>query len=292
MDSARDRRGRGIITESGTAFVSSYYLPSNEAERDRLNGQSRYMTRVMFDGKLIYVPISLLPRDEVLEVATGTGVWLLDLARNIHPTITLTGIDIQPRLFPMEHPTNISFGVHSVTNLPDSWTDRFKLVNQRLLNAALTTEQWGLAFQEIYRVIIPGGWIQLLETGPEPVVCSGPNMRRLLDALEKLYVTNRLFREVQYAMHQLLAHAGFIHVERHTITLPRPGYDLEEYQGHKKVVVSFFAAAKESMLSTGQFESGLEFDRVVKGMDSEWEETSQCLWNWTIAYAQKPKSAV
>lgn len=220
------------------------------------------------------------------------GAWLLDLARNIHPSVALTGIDIQPRLFPVEYPSNITFGVHSVTNLPGSWTDRFKLVNQRLLNAALTTEQWGLGFQEIYRVLAPGGWIQLLETGPEPVVCSGPNMKRLLDSLAKFYITNGLFREIQYTMHQLLAHTGFTHVERHTITLPRPGSDSEEYQGHKKVIVAFFAATKESMLATGLYESGLEFDRVVKGMESEWQGTSQCLWNWTIVYAQKPESVL
>ncbi|KAF9063312.1 hypothetical protein BDP27DRAFT_1335310 [Rhodocollybia butyracea] len=140
-------------------FVSHYILPSTEDEQERLDFQSSYLTKVACEGQLIIAPTTLDSGDEVLESATGTGIWLLDLARNVHPNVSLTGIDINQRLLPTEHPRNVSFAVHTVTNLPETWTSRFKLVNQRLVNGALTSEQWGMALGELYRVLKPGGWI-------------------------------------------------------------------------------------------------------------------------------------
>ncbi|KAH9841078.1 uncharacterized protein C8Q71DRAFT_743255 [Rhodofomes roseus] len=45
-------------------------------------------------------------------------------------------------------------------------TGRFKLVHQRLLIAALRSWEWTVALREIFRVLQPGGWVQLGEVGP------------------------------------------------------------------------------------------------------------------------------
>ena len=76
----------------------------------------------------------------------------------------MVAVDIEPRLFPTSHPKNIEFRVESVTQLPSDWSNSFSLVHQRLLLAALQIPEWPTALGEIYRVLRPGGWVQLAES--------------------------------------------------------------------------------------------------------------------------------
>ncbi|KAF9059001.1 S-adenosyl-L-methionine-dependent methyltransferase, partial [Rhodocollybia butyracea] len=171
-------------------------------------------------GQHIVPKISLDPGDEILESATGTaGIWLLDVARKVHPGVSLTGIDISQRLFPTQHPQNVTFAVHTVTNLPESWSNRFKLVNQRLLCGALTSEQWGAALGELYRVSKPGGWVQLLETGPETAMSGGP-MKRYADVYAAVYVNKGLVSDLNETLDQRLKSAGFVNIQKRTTALP------------------------------------------------------------------------
>ncbi|KAJ3804733.1 hypothetical protein F5876DRAFT_52990 [Lentinula aff. lateritia] len=87
------------------------------------------------------------------------GIWLLDLAHQLPPTISLTRIDISTRLFPKPttYSNNITFSSQSITDLPQSWSNCFALINQRLLTGALSKSQWMQALSEIYRVLKPGG---------------------------------------------------------------------------------------------------------------------------------------
>ncbi|KAE9394482.1 S-adenosyl-L-methionine-dependent methyltransferase [Gymnopus androsaceus JB14] len=281
------------------SVVSTYFLPSDEDERFRLNRQSRYLTNNACDGKLICVPLTLLPGDEILESGTGTGIWLIDLAKDLPATISLTGTDIESRLFPIhgQHPPNISFFSYSVTDLPKSWDNKFKLINQRLLTPALKREQWGSAILELYRVLTPGGWIQLLESGPEiKLDHSGPNMTRIVNSLVSLHNMKGSVHDLQYIIDQRLANAGFVNVQRKTVSLsPRAGLgkrDADSDYDHQTIVFSFLEAAKKGFLATKMFQSEEEFDSVLKGMEKEWDQWALAgrggLWSWTVAYAQKP----
>ncbi|KAF9075063.1 S-adenosyl-L-methionine-dependent methyltransferase [Rhodocollybia butyracea] len=274
-------------------FVSHYVLSYTEDEQERLNWQNRYFTQVLCEGQLIYVPkISLDPGDEVLESATGTGVWLLDVAHKVHPNVSLTGIDISERLFPTQHPRNVTFAVHTVTCLPESWSNRFKLVNQRLLFGALTSEQWGMALSELYRVLKPGGWIQLLESTPDAPSSSslGPTMKRYTDALAAAFVNKGLPLDLNETLDQRLKDAGFVSVQKRMCALPRlDSQDLDfEFQGLKRLFMASIPVLKPAFLATGMFESEEEIDTLGKDLDQEWDTPSQFLWKYSVAYAQKP----
>lgn len=89
----------------------------------------------------------------------------MDIAKITPSDAELIGIDIQPKLFPPPEilPANITFQVGSIVELPEEWTNKFALVNQRLLVAALRYSEWNAAIKNMYRVLKPGGWVQLVE---------------------------------------------------------------------------------------------------------------------------------
>lgn len=59
----------------------------------RLNSQHRYILQLI-DEQFILAPVQLKPGDQVLDCATGTGKWTVDLLTKSRPNLTtdFTGI--------------------------------------------------------------------------------------------------------------------------------------------------------------------------------------------------------
>ncbi|EKM76369.1 hypothetical protein AGABI1DRAFT_131453 [Agaricus bisporus var. burnettii JB137-S8] len=151
-----------LLAENFSDF--KYVLPSDEEERERLAFQSQTIIK-LFDDKTILAPVVLKDGDSILDSGTGSGHWVLSCSKDVPTTINLHGIDISSRIFPKAPslPPNATFLTASITSLPNDWTNKFSLINQRLMCAGLNFEQWNAALSEIHRVLVPGGWIQLIE---------------------------------------------------------------------------------------------------------------------------------
>ncbi|KAE9394483.1 hypothetical protein BT96DRAFT_998488 [Gymnopus androsaceus JB14] len=64
----------------------------------------------------------------------------------------------------------------------------------------------------------------------------------------------------------------------------------QTWDGQSKIVAaSHFGAPKQSFLDTHRLESEEQFDRVLEVMEKEWDAwpSTEGLWHWTVAYAQK-----
>lgn len=83
-----------------------------------------------------------------------------------YPAMECYGVDISP-IFPSEiKPPNTFFQLANVLEglpFPENW---FSFVQQRLFMPALRTYEWLPVLTDIYRVIKPGGFVQLLESDP------------------------------------------------------------------------------------------------------------------------------
>ncbi|KAK7466434.1 hypothetical protein VKT23_005156 [Stygiomarasmius scandens] len=148
---------------SGTYVI----LAKDDAERKRLDDGYRYLKEHLRRGRTIYDETLVLPENAVvLDVGTGSGAWILDLACIVPSSVVIHGIDLSSTFFPhIQSPRNqnIHLSVNSCTSLPEDWSNSFDLVNQSLLMGAITRDEWRQNLLEVYRVLKPGGRVQLFE---------------------------------------------------------------------------------------------------------------------------------
>jgi ubiquinone/menaquinone biosynthesis C-methylase UbiE len=62
-------------------------------------------------------------------------------------------------------PPNVSFQVGNVLGRLPFSDNTFDFVNIRLFIIALKKQEWPIVVQEIYRILKPGGYIQMVECG-------------------------------------------------------------------------------------------------------------------------------
>jgi hypothetical protein len=145
----------------------------------------------------------------------------MDIAQSLSPAITLHGLDIESRLFPQADQSNIHFTTGSVTSMPKDWSNKFALVNQRLLKPALTSSQWVTAISEIKRVLAPGGTIQMAEAG---IYHGGRSTGRLSDLVRAFYLSRELDYECFATIPRLLSDAGFVNIVTEKQQIPLSGH--------------------------------------------------------------------
>ncbi|GAB5587295.1 hypothetical protein Unana1_02195 [Umbelopsis nana] len=138
---------------------SEYFLPRDNEEMDRLHAVGCDCIK---ETHRQHFALKTLFKGQVLEVGCGAASWMMDLATE-NRNFQILGLDISD-VFPTHIcPDNVKFQIANVTNGIPAPNDSFDLVNLRLFVLALTTEQWPALMQEIFRVVRPGGYVQLCE---------------------------------------------------------------------------------------------------------------------------------
>ncbi|CAK7200876.1 hypothetical protein SEUCBS139899_003575 [Sporothrix eucalyptigena] len=128
---------------------------------ERLDNQHE-LIKILLDNKIYLSPWS---RDKtcpskVLDVATGTGRWAVELGDEF-PSTTVVGIDLSP-IQPTLVPLNVSFFVQDAS---EDWEDgdgSFDYIHTRF-----TTGCWGDMFADIvvkaFASLQPNGWLECQE---------------------------------------------------------------------------------------------------------------------------------
>ncbi|KAI8641814.1 S-adenosyl-L-methionine-dependent methyltransferase [Parasitella parasitica] len=161
----------GVSMSRSASMASSIEIlsTSNLQEIDRMVSQ-HYILRTAFDADYSAPIVSLNDRQKsnkvvVLDIGCGSGTWTMEMATQF-PHAHFIGIDRQPS-FPHDiKPKNCHFKLfdisQSIVKLPfmDHSVD---YIFQRDLNWDLSESTWLPLVKEFFRILKPGGWIELVE---------------------------------------------------------------------------------------------------------------------------------
>ncbi|KAK3364347.1 S-adenosyl-L-methionine-dependent methyltransferase [Lasiosphaeria hispida] len=140
--------------------------PVVEEIAERLDEQHIFTTKIL--GFLLHPNIPIpSPHAKIADIGTGTGIWLLDVAKSLPPTCQLTGFDVTPSAFPPSHkwPPNVSFQLHDMHRpfLP-SELGTYDVVAVRFVSDATPRADWAHTIKNLMTLLKPGGWLQWIDS--------------------------------------------------------------------------------------------------------------------------------
>ncbi|KAL9598534.1 MAG: hypothetical protein Q9219_004436 [cf. Caloplaca sp. 3 TL-2023] len=150
-----------------------YMLPRDISESQRLDAQHDYFRQLSY-GHLVHPSI---PADElrtVADIATGTGIWLRQLAEESSASSLVetqrpefVGFDISQQQFPPQGslPARVTLVVHDMVQpFPAQYHGHFDLVNVRLVSYAVKEMDLDKIVRNVIQLLRPGGYLQWQET--------------------------------------------------------------------------------------------------------------------------------
>ncbi|KAI8799374.1 S-adenosyl-L-methionine-dependent methyltransferase, partial [Cladochytrium replicatum] len=149
----------------------------------------------------------------VLDVGTGTGVWLRETAA-MFPQSHFYGVDIvmaPSTVESMSRFPNVVLGVGDVLDRLPFQDGTFDYVFQRQLVRSIPADRWIHVVSELLRVLKPGGWIEVVESDMAPLRC-GELTARLFEAVITAMTTRGIDPRVGGKLDKLLHQCGLVNV--------------------------------------------------------------------------------
>lgn len=201
-------------------------MPNDDAEQTRLNIIHQAFL-LLLDGELTKAPI---PRDRpcrILDVGTGPGDWAVEMGE-MYPDAQVIATDISvfdagPAVLGLP---NVHF---QLDDAEAEWTyqDAFELVHFRGLAGAF--RNWEAVYQQAFKNIRAGGYIEVVESEPDVDAIVFPDMHPdsyyniLVSAMQSASTTTTESSSTGPRAHlqpSALTASGFIDVRTYDISVP------------------------------------------------------------------------
>lgn len=97
----------------------------------------------------------------IADIGCGSGIWLLDVARQLPLTAHFDGFDISPENFTLPLPSNIHLHIADARErFSAEYHGKYDVVHLRLLVCGLEKDDWEVVTRNAINLLKPGGAIQ------------------------------------------------------------------------------------------------------------------------------------
>jgi len=207
------------------------------------------------------------------------------------------GIDLSSTFFPhIQSPRNqnIHLSVCSCTSLPEDWTNSFSLVNQSLLIGALSQEEWRQNLLETYRILKPGGQVQLFDPDLQRLESRpGTACEKMRFIIKSLWETHSLVFDFEAQVIHMLTEIGFENVQTEVKEAPLGKHKSEAGTMGADWLYRGFDSMQPVILRHSGFgivNSSAEYQSLLAELQREWDEGIP--WaEYILVSAQKPFTA-
>ncbi|KAI8087760.1 S-adenosyl-L-methionine-dependent methyltransferase [Gilbertella persicaria] len=202
-------------------YMSCETSPERRRERDRRHRQHYLLKRIW--GSNYKIPLK--DPSVIIDWCCGTAVWDVELAFEF-PKAQIIGIDYES--FTVSSLTNtvknfsfhnalIHEGQHGFDAFEDNQVDYVMLRDTWLLNCSLA--KWTTTFKEIYRILKPGGHIEIYEQDMsfKPI---GPYLNTLENWVANFYATIQFDRNTIHNLEGILSDSGYTNVKKESVEVP------------------------------------------------------------------------
>lgn len=162
-------KGYSIVTIHGREFneglPNDYILPRDADEVERLHAQY-FAIKTLWNGQYIFSePKAMLETGEklnVIDIGCGPGTWCVEVATN-YSNANVIGFDISD-IFPTNlNSPNVSFQVANAVEKFPFEDNSIHIASIRTLAVAIKINDWTKILNEVYRVLVPGGYLNMVE---------------------------------------------------------------------------------------------------------------------------------
>lgn len=158
--------------------------------------------------------------------------------------------------------------------MPQDWTGKFDFVNQRFLAAGLPGSEWYSAISELFRVLKPGGHIELIDVDFQATINAGPHSTRFLGLLSELFANRGLLFDCARRVRGFAEAAGFVVVkaDKHYFPVGKKAWGRIGQLGTSNMV-GVFTGMGPFMKATGIVASDEELSCLIDNCAQEWDHS-------------------
>ncbi|PSR87015.1 hypothetical protein PHLCEN_2v5273 [Hermanssonia centrifuga] len=271
-----------------------YPLPVDADEQQRANLQHALLFRLT--GEHYRGPVQRVLREKrrALDLCTGTGQWVLDMAHEF-PNVRWHGIDIVP-IATRRPPDNVYFEMADVNQAFRFQAEYFDFVHARAVSMAV--RDYPVLLDEVARVLRPGGLFLACEWGRCVEMADGRDPRLFVprtcdffNAVNQALVSRGITAIAAHIPTWLQESGHFNHIRRHIFKMPlgaspRDSQERGEIGTQFKNIMRLYANSMRVMLIETGWNSS-EVEALIRGYLYEMDTVPGIVCLYSTVYARR-----